>query len=195
MLGERVTRVSHRPHPDLAGPLPCGPGALSLLQFSKTAALTLAGDGWILGPKPLDECWAGRLLAPLRGRPAPAIDAVAAPGWGTENSNNPSGSDSATGAPERRKACAGVGRGDWLEYGARAGPPGCGACARELESRLPAQSGECCARKQHLNTIEVRRGLGWGAQLPAAGGVACWDSPPPPSRHRHLGTRIAAHHV
>ncbi|KAJ1199188.1 hypothetical protein NDU88_003026 [Pleurodeles waltl] len=45
MLGERGTLDSHTPHQDLARPLPCGPGALSLLQFTKTAALTLAGGG------------------------------------------------------------------------------------------------------------------------------------------------------
>ncbi|KAJ1110441.1 hypothetical protein NDU88_007792 [Pleurodeles waltl] len=47
MLGERGTWDSHKPYPDLAGPLLCGPGALSLLQFTKTAELTLAGGRWM----------------------------------------------------------------------------------------------------------------------------------------------------
>ncbi|KAJ1216600.1 hypothetical protein NDU88_004201 [Pleurodeles waltl] len=55
MLGERGTRDSHKPHPDLVGPLPCGPGALSLLQFTKTAALTLAGGRW-MDPWPKASC-------------------------------------------------------------------------------------------------------------------------------------------
>ncbi|KAJ1172579.1 hypothetical protein NDU88_004424 [Pleurodeles waltl] len=55
MLGERGTRDTHKPH--LAGPLPCGRGALSLLQFTKTAALSLAGGRWMdPGPKPPAEC-------------------------------------------------------------------------------------------------------------------------------------------
>ncbi|KAJ1140438.1 hypothetical protein NDU88_006790 [Pleurodeles waltl] len=55
MLGERGTRDSHKPHPDLAKPLPCGPGAFSLLQFTKTAALTLAGRRW-MDPRPKVSC-------------------------------------------------------------------------------------------------------------------------------------------
>ncbi|KAJ1141728.1 hypothetical protein NDU88_008056 [Pleurodeles waltl] len=55
MLGERGTWDSHKPHPDLAGPLLCGPGAHSLLQFTKTAALTLAGGKW-MDPWPKASC-------------------------------------------------------------------------------------------------------------------------------------------
>ncbi|KAJ1203215.1 hypothetical protein NDU88_007008 [Pleurodeles waltl] len=55
MLGEWGTQDSHKPHPDLAGPLPCGPGALSLLQFTKTATLTLAGGRW-MDPWPKASC-------------------------------------------------------------------------------------------------------------------------------------------
>ncbi|KAJ1156773.1 hypothetical protein NDU88_009490 [Pleurodeles waltl] len=55
MLSERGTRDSHKPHPDLAGLLPCGPSALSLLQFTKTAALTLAGERW-MDPWPEASC-------------------------------------------------------------------------------------------------------------------------------------------
>ncbi|KAJ1164908.1 hypothetical protein NDU88_005340 [Pleurodeles waltl] len=55
MLGERGTRDSHKPHLDLAELLPCGPGALSLLQFTKTAALTLAGGRW-MDPWPKASC-------------------------------------------------------------------------------------------------------------------------------------------
>ncbi|KAJ1092085.1 hypothetical protein NDU88_005199 [Pleurodeles waltl] len=55
MLGERGTRDSHKPHQDLAGPLPCGPGAHSLLQFTKTAALTLDGGKW-MDPWPKASC-------------------------------------------------------------------------------------------------------------------------------------------
>ncbi|KAJ1119985.1 hypothetical protein NDU88_008168 [Pleurodeles waltl] len=55
MLGERGTGDSHKPHPDLAGPLPCGPGVHSLLQFTKTAALTLAG-GKSMDPWPKASC-------------------------------------------------------------------------------------------------------------------------------------------
>ncbi|KAJ1153617.1 hypothetical protein NDU88_006376 [Pleurodeles waltl] len=55
MLSERGTQDSHKPHPDVARPLPCGPGALSLLQFTKTAALTLAGGRW-MDPWPKASC-------------------------------------------------------------------------------------------------------------------------------------------
>ncbi|KAJ1117678.1 hypothetical protein NDU88_005875 [Pleurodeles waltl] len=55
MLGERGTQDAHKPHPDLAGPLPCDPSALSLLQFSKTVVLTLAGKSW-MGPKHKASC-------------------------------------------------------------------------------------------------------------------------------------------
>ncbi|KAJ1130426.1 hypothetical protein NDU88_008779 [Pleurodeles waltl] len=55
MLGERGTRDSHKPHPDLAGPLPCGPSAHSLLQFTKTAVLTQAGGKW-MDPWPKASC-------------------------------------------------------------------------------------------------------------------------------------------
>ncbi|KAJ1219038.1 hypothetical protein NDU88_006609 [Pleurodeles waltl] len=55
MLGERGTRDSHKQHPDLAGSLPCGPSAHFLLQFTKTAALTLAGGKW-MDPWPKASC-------------------------------------------------------------------------------------------------------------------------------------------
>ncbi|KAJ1110156.1 hypothetical protein NDU88_007511 [Pleurodeles waltl] len=55
MISEQGTRDSHKPHPDLAGPLPCGPSVLSLLQFTKTAVLTLAGERW-MDPWPKASC-------------------------------------------------------------------------------------------------------------------------------------------
>ncbi|KAJ1200179.1 hypothetical protein NDU88_004006 [Pleurodeles waltl] len=40
-MGEPSTEDAHRPHPELARPLPCGPGALTLQLLSNKAALTL----------------------------------------------------------------------------------------------------------------------------------------------------------